>query len=324
MENESLLLQLGIAKLDFLSCKEKLILEKNIENINSLEKLSLDDISFIVKRVIKSKIWPINHLSDIVAKDISLMRIYKISFLHYEDDKYPFLLKQIYDPPYGLFIRGNEDVLLQQSIGIVGTRHPTGQGIVTTYEFADELAKSGYVIISGMAIGIDSAAHKGAINKGKTIAVLASGLDTLYPPINRTLASCIIEKGGCLVSEYSPCEPPLKWRFPQRNRLISGLSEAIVVMQSPPKSGALITADFALEQNKDLFFHEIAIDFDNKYSKKLFIPKNDKDAKIANIRCVHKYIEDGAPVLQSVSQLLEIKSKKTTNFSSNCFDTVNM
>ncbi len=303
MENKKLLLQLGIARMSFLSTEDKLNLENNLDNIASLALLSIDEISFIVGRVVNTKEWPIENLEKIILRDYSLMETYKIDFLHCKDINYPVMLSQVYDPPYALFTRGNISVLNTPSVAIVGTRKASMSGMKEAFNFSKDLVAAGYTVVSGLAMGIDSAAHNGAISSsGKTVAVLACGLDNLYPAVNKKLAASIIEKDGCLVSEYSPGELPLKWRFPQRNRIISGLSEAVVVMESPPKSGALITADFALEQDRDLFFHESALLAQERY--KIIAKQKGLSEKVQKQRSVQHYIEEGAPCISSVNELV--------------------
>lgn len=302
MENKKLLLQLGIARLGFLSTEDKLKLENNLDNISNLAILSIDDISLIVGRVVNTREWPIENFEKIILKDFSVMQAFSIDFVHCKDKNYPVMLNQVYDAPYGLFVRGNLSVLNTPAVSIVGTRNPSVSGFKTTFNFSKELTTLGYTVVSGLALGIDTAAHKGTILSGKTIAVLACGLDNIYPSANKKLAVEIIKNGGCLISEYSPGEPPLKWRFIQRNRIISGLSEATVVMESPPKSGALITADFALEQNRDLYFHESALNVQERYN--LIAQKKGLSEKVQKLRCVQRYIDEGAPCISSVKDLV--------------------
>ena len=303
MENKNLLLQLGIARLGFLSTEDKLKLENNLDNVATLALLSIDEISFIVGRVVNTKEWPIENFEQLVLRDYSLMNTYKIEFIHCKDVNYPVMLTQVYDCPYALFARGNSAILNSPSVAIVGTRKASMSGLKAAFNFSKDLVASGYTVVSGLAMGIDAAAHSGALSSsGKTVAVLACGLDNLYPAVNKKLASSIIQNGGCIVSEYSPGEPPLKWRFPARNRIISGLSEAVVVMESPVKSGALITADFALEQNRDLFFHESAVAAQERY--KVLAKQKGISEKLQSQRSVQRYMEEGAPCISSVNELI--------------------
>jgi len=169
------------------------------------------------------------------------------------DDDYPELLTQLSDPPPLLYVRGNKDALHLPAIAIVGSRNPTRGGARNAFEFSRYLAQSGFCIVSGLAQGIDAAAHRGALEAGAaTVAFLGNGIDIVYPPSNRELADAIVVNGA-LVSEYPPGTPPLKAYFPQRNRLISGLSLGTLVVEAARRSGSLITARLASEQGREVF-----------------------------------------------------------------------
>jgi DNA processing protein len=164
------------------------------------------------------------------------------------------LLTEIADPPSLLYYRGEKSLLTGPCIAVVGTRRPSSTGIRAAVQFARYLSRCGLTVVSGLARGIDSAAHRGALSEcGKTIAVLGHGLDRIYPPENRNLADEILSEGGCVISEYPVGTPPLKQYFPQRNRLISGLSLGTLVIEAADKSGSLITARMAIDQNRDVF-----------------------------------------------------------------------
>lgn len=170
------------------------------------------------------------------------------------DENYPELLKQIYDPPKCLYVMGNLEILNTPSLAIVGCRETTEYGKKAATYFAYNLAKQGITIVSGLAKGVDSFSHIGALQaEGKTIAVLGSGLDIIYPKENNQLAKKIIEKGGAIISEYPLGTRPLQEHFPARNRIISGISQAVLVVEAKEKSGSLITADFAMEQGKEVY-----------------------------------------------------------------------
>lgn len=183
-----------------------------------------------------------------------LLEHYEISFTTLLDEDYPALLSNIYSPPLILYYRGNLTEALQGcSLGVVGTRKPSEYGRSMTATIVEPLAAAGVTIISGLAYGIDTAAHKAALKGGgRTIAVLAQGLETIYPPQNRELAQKILINGA-LVSEYEPGSKMERWNFPARNRIISGLSNAVLVTEGSITSGALLTAKFALEQNRDIY-----------------------------------------------------------------------
>lgn len=177
---------------------------------------------------------------------------YKI--LTFYDDKYPQKLKTIYNPPMVLYVSGDlGNIDDEVSISIVGTRSSTKSGLDIAANFAYDLAKNGCIIVSGGAMGIDSAAHKGAIQAGgKTISVLGCGINYPYLPSLASMRNTI-SKTGALVSEYPPDVPPQKWTFPVRNRIISGLSNGVLIVEAGVKSGSLITAEHAIDQNRDVF-----------------------------------------------------------------------
>jgi DNA processing protein len=184
---------------------------------------------------------------------VQRMERFNVRLLFIEDDKYPSYLKTIHDPPLFLFVRG-ELPSLHKSLGVVGTRGITSYGQMATEKLVADLVHNGFVIVSGLALGIDSCAHQTALkNKGITVAVLGSGVDQVYPSSNRRLADEIIRQGGAVVSEYPLGAPAMQHHFPERNRIISGLSRGILVAEGGVKSGALITARQALEQGREVF-----------------------------------------------------------------------
>jgi len=173
-----------------------------------------------------------------------------------ESEDYPEQLRNIYDLPVKLYVLGNKELLKQKSIAIVGSRDATEYGKKVALQFSKELSDCGINIISGLALGIDTCAHLGTLYQdciGKTIAVLGSGLDEIYPKQNIKLAKQIIKSGGCIITEYPLGTKPEKMNFPQRNRIISGLSRGVLVVEASEKSGSLITTDFALEQGREVF-----------------------------------------------------------------------
>ena len=202
------------------------------------------------------------------------------------DTHYPENLRNIYNPPDEIFVKGDFLARDNDAIAIVGTRRPTYYGLRQAEKFSYELALRGLTIISGLARGIDTAAHKGALKAGgRTIAVLGNGHNYIYPPENKKLYS-EIENKGIIISEYPPETPPLKANFPRRNRIISGLSRGVIVIEAPLKSGALITSNFALEQNREVFA----------------IPGNVDSSKSAGS---NKLIKDGAKLVENIKDILE-------------------
>ena len=174
--------------------------------------------------------------------------------ININDEIYPTKLKEIKNSPKKLFFRGNLELLQNNSIAIVGSRECTSYGFYNAYEFAKELSKKGICVISGLAQGIDTAAHLGAMHqKGKTIAVLGTGLNKIYPKENEILAESIIKNGGLIISEYELYQERKSENFPKRNRIMSGLSDGILVIEARKKSGTLITARYAKEQGRKVF-----------------------------------------------------------------------
>jgi len=176
-----------------------------------------------------------------------------IKFIGVSENAYPEKLKGIHQPPVGLYVLGKLPDFNAHSVCIVGMRKRSPYGADAAYKFAKELAENGVIVISGMAEGIDSDAHRGALaGNGQTVAVFGNGVDICYPDFNGALKEKIIQN-GCVISEYPPGTKPLPYRFPIRNRIMSGLSDAVVVVEAKKRSGSLITVSHALEQGKDIF-----------------------------------------------------------------------
>jgi DNA processing protein len=173
------------------------------------------------------------------------------TLLTLEDPGYPRYLREIFDPPLVLYCAGRAEALDDPAVAIVGSRRPTPYGRVMAEKLAGDLAGRGCAVVSGLATGIDACAHWGALRQGRTIAVLGSGLDVLYPRVNRGLAEKIMEQGAVL-AEFPLETPPLQKNFPVRNRIISGLSLALVVVEAAERSGSLISAGFALDQGREV------------------------------------------------------------------------
>jgi DNA processing protein len=175
------------------------------------------------------------------------------SLMTLADEDYPRALLEIADPPALLYCKGRRDLLSQPALGIVGSRNATPQGVRDAEAFAHALSDAGFTIISGLALGIDAAAHRGGLaGAGSSVAVIGTGLDRIYPARNKALAHQLVEN-GLIVSEFPLGTPPLPGHFPRRNRLISGLSRGVLVVEAAPDSGSLITARVATEQGREVF-----------------------------------------------------------------------
>lgn len=209
------------------------------------------------------------------------------SILTLQDPKYPELLQAIPDPPLVLYVSGNPSLLSAIQLAIVGSRNPSRLGEEIAHEFAASLARLGIVITSGLALGIDGAAHRGALAAdGPTLAVAGTGLDRVYPARHKDLAHDIVNQGGLLVSEFCPGTPPRPHNFPRRNRIISGLTLGTLVVEAALRSGSLVTARLAMEQGREVFA----------------IP-----GSIHNplARGCHQLIRQGAKLVESVQDMIE-------------------
>ena len=208
------------------------------------------------------------------------------SILTLADSAYPRALLEIADPPNVLYVRGNPGLLQKRGLGIVGSRNATPQGLQTAEVFAKALAGAGLSTISGLALGIDAAAHRGALAAGgDTIAVIGTGADRLYPARNKELALAIAEHGA-IVSEFPLGTPAIAANFPRRNRIISGLSRGVLVVEAAPESGSLITARLAAEQGREVFAIPGSI-----------------HSPVA--RGCHKLIKQGAKLVETAQDVLE-------------------
>lgn len=194
----------------------------------------------------RSKINPDKALDEVLHRDIS--------FITFDDEKYPYMLKNISDPPMVLYYKGNLDSCnLEKTLAVVGSRRASTNAKDVLTKILTELRGTDLCIVSGLASGIDTTAHQGALaNNLKTIGVIASGFDFVYPTANKELYKKIEEGGGAVVTEYFPTFQPLQFRFPQRNRIVSGLSYGTLVAEAALRSGALITANLCLEQGREL------------------------------------------------------------------------
>lgn len=245
----------------------------------------------LCNNIISSK--NVNKLNSFL-NHLKKMNIFTIDI---NSEYYSEMLKEIYNPPYLLYAKGDINVMKGSCIAIVGSRNASHYGKKVAFKLAGQLAKMGFVIVSGFARGIDSYAHKGALAVGgKTIAVMGNGLDVIYPRENYPLMK-EISQNGLLLSEYPLGTSPLRGNFPARNRIISGLSMGTIVVEASERSGALITADFALEQNREVFA----------------VPGNINSPTSAG---TNRLIKEGAKIVNTLEDVLEelpviVKTPKT-------------
>lgn len=236
------------------SIKTQKLLEKfkTPENIWKAQEKELKEVEGIGEEIVKEI------LNDEYRKNLEkyekYMKTNKIDLINIYDKEYPEKLKEIYDKPITLYIKGNKEILDEFSLAIIGCRESSEYGKKVGSKLSYDIAKKGIVTISGLARGIDSIAHKSTLMaKGKTIAIIGSGIDNIYPPENKKLVDEIVKNGGAVVSEYVIGTKAEKMNFPARNRIISALSDGVIVIEAKKKSGTMITVDFALDNGKEVF-----------------------------------------------------------------------
>lgn len=223
-------------------------------SIQSLFAASLTELEAAGLRSVSAQSLGTGRSMELAHDEVAKAVAAEAQIVAYEDPTYPPELKQIYDPPLVLFVRGNVEVLAQPGIALVGTRHPTPYGIGMAERLACDLAARGLVIFSGLARGVDTAGHRGALSaKGKTVAVFGTGVEIVYPRENSKLVDQMLALGGAVISEFPMGTFPAPQNFPIRNRIISGISIGVLVIEAAEYSGTRITARCALEQNRDVF-----------------------------------------------------------------------
>ncbi len=251
---------LALSRISFLRPSEKRLLLDTFPEPGRLFALTKDQLSSLVGRRFLRATWEPTRFLQEVGQDSEILDRGVIKALPLYDEGYPPQLRELDDAPILLYYRGCLPDPTKPLVAVIGTRRPTGAGRDAACRLGAELSSAGLGVVSGLARGIDAEAHRGCLMGGApAIAVLANGLNTVYPKSSVGLAREILQRGGALISEYPPGTPPRKFQFPARNRIISGLCRAVVVIQAPERSGALITADFALSQGRDLFVHRVGV-----------------------------------------------------------------
>jgi DNA processing protein len=246
------LLDLAINRIPGLMSREKLMLSEKFDGEEDFYLLSREDVAHIINRPL-NRPWTMDALRALAEKDAALARQRGIAYVAHGEEDYPPLLRELYDPPAVIFYRGALPDRERPLAAVVGTRRPSAAAAAQAYDIGREFGLAGLSVVSGLALGIDALAHRGNIEGGgATAAVLGCGLDRVYPKANRDLARRVLETGGVLLSEYAPGTEPFKWNFPARNRIIAGLARGVLIVEAPARSGALITAGFALDLGRDL------------------------------------------------------------------------
>jgi DNA processing protein len=285
------LLDLIISCLPGLSHREKITLCEALDDESDLLQKSMSDIEALIGRRLKA--WDADSSRRTAERTAEKARVRGISMVSWLSPLYPPLLREIYDPPVLLFFKGKLPDPENPLVAVVGTRKPSPAARAQAFDIAKGLGRGGISVVSGLAFGIDAMAHKGNMEGGApTVAVLGSGVDEVYPSSNRNLALRVLETGGVLLSEYPPGTGPRKWTFPARNRIISGISRGVLIVEAPKKSGALITAKFALGQDRELWVASCGVsDIEKRFA---FYDK----------RGTSKLAEDGAGVIRNASDIL--------------------
>ena len=233
---------------------EKVALYDKYGSSKSILELSRGTLKNILGRKWTGARFNPFELKNKATKILPFLKKAGINIVRYDDEEFPRGLRMIPDHPFLIYYRGNIKFDYEKSISVVGTRKPDSEGLKRTQVFTEMLTKEKFTVVSGLALGIDAAAHYNCvINKGKTIAVLGCGIDQIYPYVNKYLARMILDNNGGIISEYPPGTIPKKWNFPRRNRIIVGLSRSVLITQSPSKSGSIISAILSTDYNRDLY-----------------------------------------------------------------------
>ena len=294
------LLDLTISFIPGLSCREKISLCAALGDESDLTQKSVSDIEALVGRGLKE--WNVDSSMRAAQKAAEEARLRGINMVSWQSPLYPPLLREIYDPPVLLYFKGKLPDPESPLVAIVGTRKPSPASSAQAFNIAKGLGRGGISVVSGLAAGIDTCAHRGNMEGGApTVAVLGSGVDEVYPSSNRILTRRILETGGALISEYPPGMGPRKWTFPARNRIISGLSRGVLIVEAPQKSGALITARFALDQDRDLWVASAGVE---QYPAARSVPEWGNRFGFFDKRGSSKLAEDGAGIIITASDIL--------------------
>lgn len=244
---------LALLGIDGLSFQERRFLYEMFDSSKELYKLKKEDVSKLIGRPYNREIP--SELERIVSAQAEYLEKHDVDVICYDD--FPQNLKEIYDPPFVLFKRGADIPDDTAMLAVVGTRRLSFQAREGSAKIGRECAGLGVPLVSGLALGVDCTAQRACVKAGGyTVAVLGSGIDDITPRSNRPLGMDILEQGGCIISEYAPGIGARKYQFPQRNRIIAGLATAVLLIEAPEKSGALITVDFALQEGRDVFTHK--------------------------------------------------------------------
>lgn len=243
-----------MGRLEFLRPAEKEAVGRRLDRPEDWARVGPADLETWLGRTVRAR-WSWPDLRRRWEGDLRFLERPGVAWLPRGDPRFPAALAEIADPPWALWVRGHDLALDRSWAAVVGTRMPDEVSKRAAFVLGRDLAAAGAVVVSGLARGIDGQAHRGAVEAGLTVAVLGHGIDSVSPLGHAGLARRVLAAGGALVSEYGPGEPAFGYRFVERNRVISGLARTVVVVQAPARSGALATADFGLDQGRDVLVH---------------------------------------------------------------------
>lgn len=319
--------RLLVADMSFLTLREKLLFQKFLlsdddgnpfENEKSFTErflsLTIDNVSLCVQRVFKRVKWNPREALRVILLSEKIIQAQSIKSTCVLDSDFPAMLREMKDPPFLLFYRGNLEILNRKCVSVVGTRKASQKALRSAQEFSREACDDGLCVVSGLAFGIDAASHKGALlsQMPATCAVLPSGIDMITPKTHTRLAAKILEKGGLIMSEYLPGTPSVQFRYVQRNRIVAALSPATLVVQAPAGSGAMITAGLALDYNREVLFHsecfsKEAIELNQisvlQWKKTL---EKDKKVEYKMSDTPQSFVDDGAKVISDYGEFKKV------------------
>jgi DNA processing protein len=258
LDERRLILALSILRIPRLRPEERLAVWDLVDDELSLSLLLPGDVEAAAGRKLNLGSWTPDSYLEAALSDMRFLERSGSRFIQYDETDFPEVLRETVRPPFGIFVRGWRFDPFVPAVAIVGTRMATGRGLDAAYSLGRSFSEAGFRVVSGLARGIDASAHRGALEGAAsggecTCAVLPCGIDAVYPLSSRGIASAMLESGGLLVSEYPPGTGIHRFLFPERNRIIAGLSRACVVVEAPAKSGALITAEHALDEGRDVW-----------------------------------------------------------------------
>ncbi len=303
---------------------------RKIMEHNKLDNYSISEIENLMIEMSKkiSRIR-IPHLNEIESAKNRAEKIIKdcyernIEIISYYDNKYPNRFKNIKDYPILIYTKGNSECLnREKNIAIIGTREPSEIGLKTAYKLGEWFAKNGYVITSGLAIGCDTAAHTGCVNAGgQTVAIVANGLDTIYPKINKSLVDRIIDANGCILSEYPPFHKTQKGNFVERDRLQSALAQGVVVVETKLNGGSMHAVKFGLDQGRKIACVVNQTISNTQQEGNLSLVADGKAVILSNTNELIEYEKDlGADLKKQAPNSVIIQLKNTTRMQLSLFD----